>query len=498
LGLLGSNGTGKSTALKILSGKMKPNLGRHENPPEWSEIIKHFRGSELQNYFKKLAEGEMKATIKPQYVDGILKVKTFGDLEEVTVNEFLEKFDQRGVREELIDKLELREVLNNDMTRVSGGQLQRIAIAATAMQDKTIYMFDEPTSYLDIKQRLRAAEAIRSVLTPENYVIAVEHDLSILDYLSNFVCCLYGDPGAYGIVTMPSGVREGINIFLDGYIPTENVRFRDEELTFKFSDKLEEEISETTEYKYPTMEKKLGQFNLKVEAGSFNTSQITVLLGENGTGKTTFVRMLAGIDQEMKDKVPELNVSYKPQMIAPKFQGTVEELLAEKLKGMQTNEQFVSDVIKPMNIQHLLNNLVTELSGGELQRVALILALGKPADVYLLDEPSAYLDSEQRLIASKVIKRFIFNSKKAAFVVEHDFIMATYLADRVIVFEGEKAINCVAKAPESLLTGMNKFLGLMGITFKRDPTNFRPRINKLNGRRDREQKKSGNYFVLEY
>jgi len=233
LGLVGSNGTGKSTALKILSGHLKPNLGRHENPPDWSEILKHFRGSELQNYFKKLAEGEIKATIKPQYIDGILRMKNFGDLDEMKVSEFLKKHDQRGVREQLIEKLELKEILENEMAILSGGQLQTVAIAITVMQDKTIYMFDEPTSYLDIKQRLRAAEAIRSVLTPENYVIAVEHDLSILDYLSNFVCCLYGDPGAYGIVTMPSGVREGINIFLDGYIPTENVRFRDEELTFK-------------------------------------------------------------------------------------------------------------------------------------------------------------------------------------------------------------------------------------------------------------------------
>lgn len=119
------------------------------------------------------------------------------------------------------------------------------------------------------------------------------------------------------------------------------------------------------------------------------------------------------------------------------------------------------------------------MSGGELQRVALTLCLGKPADVYLIDEPSAYLDSEQRLHAARVIKRYIRNCKKTAFVVEHDFIMATYLADRVIVFEGEPSQNTKATPPQSLLTGMNMFLKSLKITFRRDPENYRPRINKL-------------------
>jgi ATP-binding cassette subfamily E protein 1 len=95
-----------------------------------------------------------------------------------------------------------------------------------------------------------------------------------------------------------------------------------------------------------------------------------------------------------------------------------------------TQQQFISDVVKPLNVNSLFDLEVQKLSGGELQRVALVLALGKKANVYLIDEPSAYLDSEQRIIASKVIKRFILNASKTGFIVEHDFIMATYLADR--------------------------------------------------------------------
>lgn len=164
---------------------------------------------------------------------------------------------------------------------------------------------------------------------------------------------------------------------------------------------------------------------------------------------------------------------------------------------MFMHPQFNTDVIKPLCIENFIDQQVQHLSGGELQRVGLILCLGKPADIYLIDEPSAYLDSEQRIIAAKVIKRFILHAKKTAFIVEHDFIMATYLADRVIVYEGTPSVDAKANTPQSLLTGMNKFLESLKITFRRDPTNFRPRINKDNSIKDREQKLSGNYFFLD-
>jgi len=196
-------------------------------------------------------------------------------------------------------------------------------------------------------------------------------------------------------------------------------------------------------------------------------------------------------------EVPELNVSFKPQMISPKFPGTVRELFLRKVKDAFLHPQFQADVLKPLSISHLMDQKVQHLSGGELQRVALVLCLGTPADVYLIDEPSAYLDSEQRLIAAKVIKRFIMHTKKTAFVVEHDFIMATYLATRVIVYEGTASVDCTANTPQSLLSGMNKFLRGLEITFRRDPENHRPRINKMDSIKDREQKEAGTYFFLD-
>jgi len=505
LGLVGTNGIGKSTALKILAGKQKPNLGNYMSPPDWEDILAYFRGSELQNYFTKVLEDNIKAIIKPQYVDHIPKAV------KGTVRPVIEGKDERGVRDELIrkDKLDIEKVLDREVINLSGGELQRFAICVAAIQDAEVYMFDEPSSYLDVKQRLSAARVIRSILSPSVYVIVVEHDLSVLDYLSDFICCLYGEPGAYGVVTLPFSVREGINVFLRGVIPTENLRFRDESLTFKVAQSAEGDDviikNKHSLYEYPKMQKTLvdrktgSTFELTIEEGSFTDSEIIVMLGENGTGKTTFIRMLAGLlkPDDEDTTVPELRVSYKPQTVHPKFEGTVRQLLHSKIRNAYLHPQFMSDVTRPLKIEELYDQQVRYLSGGEVQRVAICLCLGQPADVYLIDEPSAYLDSEQRIMTAKVIKRFIMHSKKTAFVVEHDFIMATYLADRVVVYDGQPSVKARANTPQSLLTGMNKFLKALDITFRRDPTNHRPRINKLGSVKDQDQKASGNFFFLD-
>jgi len=524
LGLVGTNGIGKSTALKILGGKQKPNLGRFETPPDWAEILVHFRGSELQNYFTKILEDNLKAIIKPQYVDHIPKAV------QGKVNGILKQKDQRSNQAWVMGELDLHHIKDRTIDVLSGGELQRFAIAVVVVQEADVYMFDEPSSYLDVKQRLKAATTIRSIthgeLGAKRYVLVVEHDLAILDYLSDYICCLYGTPSAYGVVTMPFSVREGINIFLAGFVPTENLRFREEELTFKMAVQIDTNSTAGSKksdmYQYPSMTKTMStksedsdivhRFILHVEQGSFTDSEIVVMLGENGTGKTTFIRMLAGLlksdEQVVAEEagnenaasdfgVPELNVSYKPQMIAPKFQGTVRQLLHKKIRDAYIHPQFSSDVMKPMVMETIMDNAVQNLSGGELQRTAIVLCLGQSADIYLIDEPSAYLDSEQRIATSKVIKRFIMHAKKTAFVVEHDFIMATYLADKVVVYHGAPGVETTAMAPQALVPGMNTFLKMLNITFRRDPSNYRPRINKLDSVKDNEQKKGGNYFYMD-
>ena len=375
-----------------------------------------------------------------------------------------------------------------------------LPLSLSEAADISSYMFDEPSSFLDVKQRLSAARTIRELLRPDDYIIVVEHDLSVLDYLSDFICVLYGRPAVYGVVTLPASVREGINIFLDGNIPTENLRFREESLTFRIAEAGAEDfvVDKARGFEYPSMEKTLGAFHLSIEGGRFTDSEIIVMMGENGTGKTTFCKMLAGAEKpDGTRRVPQMNISMKPQKITPKFQGTVRQLFFKRIKAAFLSPQFQTDVYKPLKLDDFIDQEVQNLSGGELQRVAIVLALGLPADIYLIDEPSAYLDSEQRIIAARVIKRFIMHSKKTAFIVEHDFIMATYLADRVIVFGGQPSVDAKANAPESLLTGCNTFLKNLDVTFRRDPNSFRPRINKYKSQLDQEQKLNGNYFFLE-
>jgi ATP-binding cassette subfamily E protein 1 len=329
------------------------------------------------------------------------------------------------------------------------------------------------------------------------------------------------------VVSLPYSVKEGINVFLDGFLPKENIRFRDDSIDFQVSDQSntgtesdkmkEEDPSKKPSTKgkgkdkednnedenkkffsYPELEKRYNNFKLTVKAGSFNSSEIIVLLGENGTGKTTFVKILAGLDKEVNSGLPDLKMSFKPQTISPKFNGTVQDLLYKQLNGLwEKNMLFKTHVFDPMDVKKLFNNEVKKLSGGELQRVGLVVALGRPADVYLIDEPSAYLDVEQRILTAKCMKKFILLMYKTAFIVEHDFIMATYLADKFIVYEGSPGKECTANKPMNVVEGMNKFLQILGITFRRDSNNYRPRINKMNSALDREQKSNGTYFYVE-
>ena len=252
-------------------------------------------------------------------------------------------------------------------------------------------MFDEPSSYLDVKQRLNAARTIRELLRPDDYVVVVEHDLSVLDYLSDYICLLYGKPAVYGVVTLPASVREGINIFLDGNIPTENLRFREESLQFRIAEAGEEfMVDKSRAFSYPSMQKTLGGFHLTVDSGQFTDSEIVVMMGENGKGKTTFCKMLAGAEKpDGNVSVPKMNISMKPQKITPKFQGTVRQLFFKKIKTAFLSPQFQTDVYKPLKLDDFIDQEVQHLSGGELQRVAIVLALGMPADIYLIDEPSA-------------------------------------------------------------------------------------------------------------
>jgi len=493
LGLLGQNGIGKTTALHILSGEIKPNLGKYDEPPEWTQLIQHFRGSTLQEYFQRLSEGNLKVVHKPQYVDRISRVVSG------KVGELLEKVDERDKLGQLTEKLQLETIWNRKLKVLSGGELQRVAVAASICREADVYLFDEPASYLDVKQRLQVAKAIRTLKQDGKTVIVAEHDLAILDYLSDQICIFYGDPGVYGVVSHVHGVRVGINIYLEGFIPDENVRFRKDSIIFHVKPPSAGLTVGEPLLQWNEIKKSFGEFEFQAVPGEVKRGEVVGIFGPNGIGKTTFVKVLAGIEEADSGETStqsELKVSYKPQYISSQYKGTVEELLKETAEKEFETSLYHSQILQPLKMQLLLDRDVTELSGGELQRVAIAACLSKEAELYLLDEPSAYLDVEERLSVARTIRRVIENRKVTAFVVEHDVVAQDFIADRLMIFTGEPGIRGFANQPTDLRNGMNSFLKDMTITFRRDPQTKRPRVNKEGSRLDREQKDIGEYYYM--
>ncbi|MCW4034375.1 MAG: ribosome biogenesis/translation initiation ATPase RLI, partial [Candidatus Bathyarchaeota archaeon] len=493
LGLLGKNGIGKTTALHVLSGELKPNLGRYDDPPTWEELILHFRGSSLQDYFQKLSEGTMKVVHKPQYVDKLSRVVSG------KVGELLTKVDERNKLEQLTEQLQLEIIWNRDLKVLSGGELQRVAVAASICREADVYLFDEPSSYLDVKQRLQVAKAIRSLKDDGKTVIVAEHDLAILDYLSDQICVFYGDPGVYGVVSHVHGVRVGINIYLEGYIPDENMRFRKEPIIFHVKPPSTGLTMGETLLRWTQITKSFEGFQLQAMPGEVRRGEVVGIFGPNGIGKTTFVKILAGLEEADSGETStdeKLKVSYKPQYISPEATGTVEDLLRDAAGKEFGTSFFHSQVVQPLNIDILLDRDINELSGGELQRAAIAACLSRDADLYLLDEPSAYLDVDDRLSAARTIRKVIENKKVTAFVVEHDVVAQDFLADRLMIFGGEPGVRGIAYPPTDLRDGMNSFLEDMTITFRRDPQTKRPRVNKDGSRLDRQQKEQGEYYYI--
>jgi ATP-binding cassette subfamily E protein 1 len=492
-GLIGKNGIGKSTALKILSGEIKANLGAFEDPPDWPQIINHYRGSILQDHFVKLSEGKLRTVLKPQYVDVIPRVV------KGTVGELLAKVDERGNVGETLKLFQLEAIASREVKALSGGELQRFAIAAAYLRDVDVYLFDEPSSYLDVKQRLLVSKAIRNLSSEGKTVVVSEHDLAVLDYLSDNVCILYGEPSIYGVISPPQSVRVGINTYLDGYLPTENIKFRKTPVRFHVKPPLVMWSVEDIVIAWDEMEKTYPGFTLRVDPGEARQGEVIGVLGPNGIGKTTFIKLIAAVEQPDGTDVPprtEVTVSYKPQYISTDYPDTVEALLKSVAPGLFASSQYKTEILQPFTLNRLLDRQVTKLSGGELQRVAIAACLSRESKIYLLDEPSAYLDIEERLVMTKVIRRIVKDRGAVAFVVEHDVGAEDFVSDRIMVFDGEPGVEGHAHKPKSLREGMNSFLRGVGITFRRDPNTGRPRVNKEGSRLDQHQKEIGEYYYV--
>jgi len=481
-GIIGKNGIGKTTAIEILSGILKPNLGKKQASEQ--EILEFFKGQELQNHFKNL--NRLKVSYKPQKVDQIPKI-TKG-----TVKALLTKVDEKNQLEKITKQLEIFNILNHDIDQISGGELQRVAIAATVLKKADIYIFDEPTNYLDIKQRFKIAKFIRSLLNEKTSIIVIEHDLIILDYLSDIIHLMYGQESCYGIVSQPKTTKSGINIYLEGYLKQENIRFRDKKITFqeKTPEKSKKFSTLTT---FTEISKKLNSFTLTTEQGEIKQQEIVGILGPNAIGKTTLMKILAGQLKPDSGNLEKIKISYKPQYIKPDQNDLVINLLQKETKEFSSSK-YKTLILEPLKIQPLFNKDINTLSGGELQRVAIALALSRDSDLILLDEPSAFLDIEERLALSKTIKNFIEQKEISALIVDHDLLFIDYISDRLIIFSGQPAINGHCSSPSQMEEGMNSFLKDAKITLRRDTETKRPRINKPNSVLDRKQKESGKYY----
>ncbi|MFL2941920.1 MAG: ribosome biogenesis/translation initiation ATPase RLI [Candidatus Poseidoniales archaeon] len=480
IGILGPNGMGKSTAFNILNNSITPNLGNFEDEDVlWEDVLETLPRGELRDFLGDLSESKVKVALKPQYVDNIPKVFNGN------VGKLLSSVDERNLYDEMIDKFELRHLLERELSQLSGGELQRVAICATLLKDAEVYFFDEPSSYLDIHERMRIVKIIQE-LAESARVIVIEHDLAVLDVIADLTHIVYGKKGAYGIFTPARTTRKAINAYLEGYLVEQNIRIRSKPIKFL-------EHPPRTGWdglklvEWPKLSKKLGDFELEASGGEILSGQVLGVVGGNATGKTTFVKILAGDLVPDNGKIEsDITVSYKPQYIEMK-EGVIVEDLLRSVEGFDEHILEI-DLNRPLKLEPLMKRELHTLSGGELQRVAIAECLLKEADLYLLDEPSAYLDANQRMVTAKTIRKSMENRGKSALVVDHDVYFIDYISDGLLCFGGEPGMNGIVEGPYNMREGMNRFLEKVDVTFRRDKNTHRPRVNKPGSRLDREQK----------
>lgn len=490
VGLLGRNGMGKSTVVNILSGKLKPNLGRYENPPEWEEIFKHYSGTELKQHFQKIEQKQIRASIKPQ------QIQHLAEAFDGTGNELLDKYDERGVTRELVRELGLQNSMEKSLKELSGGELQRIAVAAAASKDTEFYFFDEPSSYNDVFQRIGVARVIQGLAKIGKSVMVVEHDLTLLDFLSDYIEVLYGEPTAYGIVSNILSTKIGINVFLDGYLPNENIRFRDKKFSMDVSSSSTDIFQEGSEIvSYPRLEKNFDSFSVAIEPGRIRKGEVLGIMGANALGKTTMMKMIAGVQKPDVGSIDKkIKIAYKPQYLQNDYDVEVIVLLEKASGGPIEGSQEEEEILDPLKIRKLYNKSVKNLSGGELQKIAVASCLIQKVDLYALDEPSAFLDVEDRIAVAKFLQKFVRSFGKSAIIIDHDLQLMDLISDSMIIFEGESGKIGTATSPMPKPEAMNRFLKSLDMTFRRDEKSLRPRVNKMESRLDKNQKTSGNFY----
>jgi ATP-binding cassette subfamily E protein 1 len=474
IGLIGKNGIGKTTAIRLLSKQIKPNFNE-EKEFSWEDIYRR-SSMDVKNYLSSIA-GEHNVSIKPQDIEKIREQK-------VHVRELLKAV---GLGKEVLVKFGLEEIAERKVNELSGGELQKLSVAITVSKKADIYYIDELTNYLDIGERLRLSVMLKE-FGEENSLIVVDHDLTVIDYLVDYAYIFFGEEGAYGAVSSLKAARTGINEYLQGFLRAENLKIRDFEIKFsKFS---QSEERAPAYFKYPELERDFGPFRLAVEAGEIREKEVIGIVGGNALGKTTFMRMLAGVEKPDSGTIGEgRKTAYKKQYLEA-GRDKVHDVLS---KG----DPYIVELSRRLlNIPaNLLERRLDQLSGGQLQKVSIAHALSLEAGLYLLDEPSAFLDVEQRIAFCHLISDFVEYRKKPVFIIDHDISLIDRVSNRMMLFSGIRSREGHGSAVMDKREGMNEFLRNMDITIRRDVDTYRPRINKPGSVLDREQRQKGEYYV---
>ena len=488
VGIIGRNGIGKSTALQVLSGNLTPNLGKYKGQHDYKEMAEKYSTTWLGDYFKKLASHELKISYKPQRVELLAQV-----YKGHTVKELIKKIDEKNKAEEFSKELELTHLFDRKVEELSGGELQRLAIIAAALRDADVYYFDEPSSFLDIIHRIKAAKLIRT-LSENSSVVVVEHDLATLDFISDEIQIVYGQQACYGIFSQSKAVRRGINEYMDGFLPDENLKFRSYSIKF-VNTPIEKIVSKSILIEFPELQKTFSTFKLKTSSGKIHRGEVLTIMGANGLGKSTFLKLLAGLEKSDNGNFEPLKISYKPQYLDINIAGDVEYYLKSVAGTEFDSGWYKTNILEKLNINAILHNQIKELSGGELQKVYIAACLSnQEANLIAMDEPSAFIDVEDRLKVAEVIKEFIAVKEICAIIVDHDIQFIDYLADSMLVFEGDPGKEGHVFGPVNKREGMNKVLKNLNITYRRDKQTGRPRINKPGSQLDQEQRHKGEYY----
>jgi ATP-binding cassette subfamily E protein 1 len=489
-GIVGPNGIGKSTIMNILSKTLKPNLGDLSISKDWNEIARSIKDNNIRNHFAN----EPIISYKKQ----VLRI-LFEQYKEKTIAEILYPKDSHPQFEQILHALDIRSIEDRNLTQCSGGELQRFSIANVLLTDANIVLIDEPCTFLDVKKRIALAEALQNLKEENKAFLVVDHDLAILDYMSDIVHLFYGEPNKFGIISRILNTKIGINTYLNGFIASDNIEFRENKIRFRKTVSGRTWANARVFSEWPKLTKTFDSFKMEINSGILYENEVLGVVGENGLGKTTFFKILVGQlkpDLEKWDLSEKFSISYKPQYITADFKGTVEEFITDYSRKYIRNEHLIQELYQPLGIESIFDTPISKLSGGQLQRTFIAACLTKDANLYLIDEPSAYLDVEERLKIAEIIRSHTKRTDSTTIAIEHDIQIIDALADRLLIFLGEPGKKGYTYGPLTKEDGMNAFLKSLDITFRRDLETGRARINKKGSKKDVKQRFNDEYYYI--